>query len=349
MFKTIHHYFRGRWEHYYLRSHWHLVLDLSMSLVVIILTIAVVGLYFYRPSLPNFDKILPDSIVDLNNPPLELSYSIVNPSVKITEGTELKIVFKNNGQADVNNFSLNFLNKDANFSINRLEIIKSDLDFNLNGRELKSAQIKVGEGGEVLLKVYFNQKSSVRNIDWQAQGQYIYSGKLFRTMSDLPSLVVIAELKVQELAYYTSPQGDQLGIGPLPPIVGIPTSYWIFWEAESASDFKNLVFSARLPKGVELGSGRSLLAGEFSYSTSSRQAIWKIAELKGNSSSYRLGFEVQLTPSLEQLGNILPLLTNSRYYGVDALSGKEIKGSFTGITTNLEDDHFNSGEGKVVN
>jgi len=219
----------------------------------------------------------------------------------------------------------------------------------INGREVVLTRIGAGESGEAVLKVYFNQKNpKARAINWQAQSQYVFAAQLLKATMNLSSLTIPAELEVKAAVYYTSPQGDQLGVGPIPPIATVPTNYWVFWEANSAHDFKNLVFSARLPKGVELYGGRSLLAGEFNYSTSSRQVIWKIPNLKGEDSSYRVGFEIQLIPTLEQVGKVLPLLTGGRYYGQDALTGAESSGSLQPLSTNLEGDHFNAGQGEVV-
>lgn len=346
MFKFIHRYLRGRWERYYLKSHWHLVLDLSLLLIIIILAGTVAGLYFYRPNFP-VTKYTPP-VVDLDNPPLELNYSLASSSLRIKEAALLKIDFKNNGTAAIDNIQINLTTVDSNFVVSRLETA-SQSTLKINGREVVLTRIEAGESGEAVLKIYFNQKNSqARAINWQAQSQYIFAAQLLKATINLPSLIIPAELEVKGVAYYTSPQGDQLGIGPLPPIATVPTNYWVFWEASSAHDFKNLVFSARLPKGVELYGGRSLLAGEFNYSTSSRQVIWKIPNLKGGDSSYRLGFEIQLMPTLEQVGQVLPLLTGGRYYSQDALTGAESSGSLNQLSTNLEGDHFNAGQGEVV-
>jgi len=346
MFKFIHRYLRGRWERYYLKSHWHLVLDLSLLLVIVILAGTVVGLYFYHPNFSGIQYTPPT--VDLNNPPLELNYSLASSSLRIKEAAVLKIDFKNNGTVAIDNININLTTTDTNFTVSRLEASDQSA-LKINGREIVLTRIEAGASGEAVLKIYFNQKNlQARSINWQAQSQYIFAGQLLKATINLPVLIIPAELEVKGVVYYTSPQGDQLGIGPLPPIATVPTNYWIFWEANSAHDFKNLVFSARLPKGVELYGGRSLLSGEFNYSTSSRQVIWKIPSLKGGGSSYRLGFEIQLIPTLEQVGKVLPLLTGGRYYGRDALTGAESSGSLQPLSTNLEGDHFNAGQGEVV-
>jgi hypothetical protein len=348
MIKIIHRYFRGRWERFYLRNHWHLVLDLSLSIIIIILVIIVFVFHFYRPNFPWLGDIS-QPIVDLNNPPLELSFSAATSTVKALDGATLIINFENIGPSVINNLIIDFNGGDNNFTLNKLEIAENSAQGIIQGRTLVFPRIASGEGGEVKLKVYFSVKDlSQRVLNWQAKSEYAFGGQILKENNTLPPLTLAADLTVKSYAYYTSPQGDQLGIGPLPPVVGIPTSYWIFWETKSAYDFKNLVFSARLPKGVELASGRSLLSGAFNYSSSSRQIIWKISDLKGNNDSYRLGFEVQLSPITSQVGQILPLLSNFRYYAVDALTGEEISNSLAPLDTDLEADRFNSGQGRVI-
>lgn len=347
MIRIIHRYIRGRWERYYLKNYWHLILDFSLLTIVIMLIAGMAALYFYRPNLPGFS--IPDRVfVDLDNPPLELDFATATSTAKLKDGSILKIGFKNTSASDLKNISIDFNILDKNFSLNRLEGISTSSVMQISGRRVTLSKIEAGSAGEFSLRAYFNAKSKERTINWQAQSQYILGGQALKGSFTLPPLRLAAELTVKDAAYYTSPQGDQLGIGPLPPIVGIPTNYWIFLDAKGNGDFKNLVFSARLPKGIELTGVRSLLAGDFSFSSSTRQIIWKIPKLAAESDSYRLSFEVQLIPEEDQIGQSLPLLSSGQYYGEDILTGEEAKGSFGALTTDLHNDRFNAGQGKVT-
>lgn len=345
MIKIIHRYLRGRWERYYLKSHWHLVLDLSLVLIIIMLAAAISGLYFYRPNLPWLPTYNPPT-VDLNNPPLEEDFSATTSVIKLTDGTDFKITFENNGAAAITNLTINLGTTNKSFLISKLA--SSAGPFVVDGRELKLDHLSPGESGEAVFHVNFNSlNTGDRIIKWRAEESYTFGGQIFRQNWDLPDLTIAAELSLKNAIYYTSPQGDQLGIGPVPPIAGIPTSYWIFWEARGTGDFKNLVVSAHLPQGVGLTSRRSLLSGEFTYNASARQIIWKVPDLKGRSDSYRLGFEIEVTPTTSDIGHILTLLNNSRYSAIDTLTGENKNGLLGNLTSNLETDHFNSGSGQV--
>jgi len=348
MFKIIHRYFRGRFERFYFKSHWHFVLDLSLVIVVICLAISVVVLYLYRPNLPGLGSYARPA-VDLNNPPLALSVNADSAAVGRNEGVPVKIMFKNNGTSAISGLSLALEVSDDNFSLKKIEKINDGSGFDIDNQKISFAKIAAGAGGEADIKVYFNSKSATRIINWRAHSEYSFGGQLLKADFDLPSLKTKAELSVSDAVYYTSPQGDQLGIGPLPPFVGIPTNYWVFFEAQSLDSWNNLIVSARLPKGVELTDSRSLLAGEFNYNPETRQLIWKVPEFFGREEGYHLGFEIQLIPAESQVGQTLPLLNDAKYYATDALTGEEISGSLGELTTDLSQDRFNAGHGQVVN
>ena len=348
MFKSIHRYFRSRFERFYFKSHWHFVLDFSLMIIIVCLLASIIGLYFYRPYLPGFGSSV-HTPVDLNNPPLVLEFSPAEGAAILKDGTALKISFKNSGQVAVADLKISLESSDGNFSLKAVEKTGDGQGYAINGQTIIFSEIAAGTRGEAEVKAYFTAKGEGRAINWRARSTYSVGSQTLKHDFDLPALKVKAEIKVSDAAYYTSPQGDQLGIGPLPPLVSIPTNYWIFFEAQSAADWKNLVVSARLPKGVELTDSRSLLAGDFNYNPETRQLIWKVASLAGRPESYRIGFEIQLTPTADQVGQVLPLLSNPQYYATDALTGEEANGSLDKLTTDLDKDRFNAGQGKVVN
>ena len=349
MIKIINRYFQNRWIRFYTKNLWHLTLDLSLILVMIILAAALFTLRSYQPDFSWLSNMYTAPIIDSNNLPLELNFSVAEPTIRGKDGARLNLSFKNDGLFAINNLKIDFKSSDEDSSLVKLELVDNDARGLINNQTLILKKIAAGESGELELKAYFSvDDSSRRVLNWQAESEYFLAGKSIKATSTLSSLTLKADLTIKNVAYYTSPQGDQLGVGPLPPIVGLPTSYWIFWEAESEYDFKDLVFSARLPKGVELASGRSLLSGDFNYNSSSRQIIWKINDLEGNNDSYRLGFEVQLTPLISQVDQILPILNDFRYHAVDALTGEEKSGAVAPLDTDLKSDHFNSGQGRVI-
>ncbi len=349
MFKAISHYWQRRRERFYLKNRWHLVLDFSLMVIILMLAASLISLYFYHPSTNGFGSFVFKNIpVDLNNPPLDLSFQVANPILKINQPIVLKINYKNNGESEINQLKINLNTSDKNFSLSRL-VLPEGSPSSISGREIILPTIKPQASGELELQVYFAFKNlEARTLNWRAQSTYLYSGQTLTETQVLSVLNLASELKVSAMAYYNSPQGDQLGAGPLPPVVGRPTNYWIFWEAKSNGDFKNLVVSAKLPRGVELATGRSLLAGELKYNAVNRQLVWLVPEISTVADTYRASFEVQLIPTKTEDGLILPLITDFKYYATDALTQEGTAGGADNLTTNLEFDRLNQGQGKVI-
>lgn len=355
MLKIINKHFRYRWDKYYSQNRWHLILDLSLSTIIIILISLIVGLSFYRPTLnPNNSNKTPliNISINLNNPPLRIVSSINDSSFKLKDGVNLKLNLKNNSGYPLKNIKLNLNILDKNFSLDRVELID-----NKNGEifmateELNLINLDANSKQEINLKVYFkNNNPDNRELSWELESAYIVNGQDIQGSIDLPILRLAANLLVDLRAYYNSPQGDQLGAGPLPPLVGLPTNYWVFLEIKADGDFKNFIYSAKLPAGIEITENRSILYGTFSYNKDSRQIIWRVPEVKANSSDYRAGFEVQLIPNIKQVDKVLPFFSTSHYSAEEVGAEKtKISEDIAGPDTSLEYDLINTGQGKVSN
>jgi len=350
MLKFINHHWQLRRERFYLKNRWHLILDFSLGIIIIILVAVVISLNFYHPSLirPFVSTAPTKSEIDLNNPPLVVNFTVASSSISLANGAVLKVDLKNIGNSAIQNIKIDLLSTKHNFTINKIEASNEAENIKIINRQIDLGPLGINENREVMFKVYFKAKDEAeRRIEWQAQSAYLVQDQLIKEAINLPNLNLASELKAEAVVYYHSPQGDQLGSGPLPPLVGLPTNYWVFFEIKSNGDFKDLVFSAKLPKGVELTGSRSLLSGDFKYNAASRQIIWKVAELKNQSDSYRVGFEIQFIPNLNQVDKAVPLITNLNYYARDVVINEEISAGLPNLSTDLDFDRLNKGQGIV--
>lgn len=348
MFKRLGKYWQRRRDRFYGRNRWHLVLDISALVAALVLIVSASALFLYRPAvwpitLGGFSARPP---LDLNNPPLDLDFSLVGQEFEAGQPAIIKISGSNNGVETAKGLRISFALAGSDFSLTRLEA--DDDAVKIEGRTFYFGDIGPSSSRSVTISAYFSpRQEGARKISWQALAEYGYRGEILSETKVLPEVYLTAHLRLSAAAYYTSPQGDQLGVGPLPPRVGQPTNYWIFWDAKSAGDFRGLVVSAKLPLGVEPTGAQSLLAGELKYNPSNRQLIWKVPELRGPLDAYRAGFEVQFIPTANELGKTVSLLGDLQYYSVDSISGREEQGSLDNLTTNLDFDRFNKGQGKV--
>lgn len=354
MLKIINHHFSKRWEKFYGRNHWHLILDLSFLTIIVILLSLIIGLNLYRPvaNTKNDGNITINATpIDLNNPPLDLSANLASLSSNIKEGTILKLSFRNTSNRLLSEFKFDLDVLSKNFDIDHVEIIdNNNSDISVKGTTLSLPDLPADLRGELSLKVHFTAKDeSLKEIDWQINTSYLVSGQSLKATFELPHINLASILKVESRVYYNSPQGDQLGAGPLPPLVGLPTNYWVFLEATSDGDYNNFIYSAKLPVGVELSGNRSILAGELDYNKSSRQIVWRIPLIEAGLNDYRASFEVQLIPSEDQVGKILPFLSSARYSAQEASGAKTKINETSNIPdTNLEFDIINKDSGKIA-
>jgi len=156
-------------------------------------------------------------------------------------------------------------------------------------------------------------------------------------------------IKILSAGYYYSSQGDQLGIGPLPPMVDVKTNYWIFWEiVQNDKDLNNFEISAELPDNVVWTNNKTALSGSLKYGEVSKKVIWTVDQVDKNKGNYKIGFEIGLIPTEQDINSILNLLTNIQYKAIDKSCQQEIKGKLNNITTDLIHDSLAGNKGVIV-
>ena len=159
---------------------------------------------------------------------------------------------------------------------------------------------------------------------------------------------VNSNLSLTQKAYYAPQQGIE-NSGPIPPRVNQTTTYTIIWQIKNYfNDVKNVKIKAILPQGVTLSDALfpEDQASHFSLDSISREIVWLAGNYSGGS-SISLMFQVALTPSPQQQGNVAELIGSASISGEDQSTGKVITAAAPALTTSLPDDPSNSGGGIV--
>jgi hypothetical protein len=350
---NIKHYLQKRFDRFYRLRRWHLILDASLLVIILILLIGLVKMTFFKPDFDFSVWVAPQQFqVDLNNPDVEVNLNLATEAIKLEDGLPVELHLKNKGQIAVSGLKLKLIVNNNDFSILKIttpsayELDKNAID--VSGFEFMVGDLQPGAEINTGFVVYFKARTKVgKVINWSLASEYEVNNQLFKHAMPLADVKVAARINAQAAGYYNSPQGDQLGSGPLPPIVGFPTNFWVFFKVEPSGDFENFVMNAKLPKNVSFTDSTSLLAGTLNYNPSSRQIIWQIDSLTEGGSDYRAGFEVQLTPTKEQIGKEVNLLDNIKFQALDSFTGLKTEGVDSALNTGLEHDSINQGEGKV--
>ena len=339
MFNSLRRLFKKRFSRFYQQKRWRLILDISLIAVILFLAVAVLSLHFYNPKINDFNSwVKPDKKEEsekITEPPVEIDFVWESKIIYPNKTASLTATIKNTADVAVTDYKLIFSSRDSNFAVSG-ELILPDLAANSERAfPLDITILSQAETPEKLVSIKAEQSYQIKN-------------QSFKESYDLPTIKLISTLTVSGATYYNSPQGDQLGSGPLPPVVGLPTNFWIFLKAEADGDFDDFSLSAKLPKNVELTENSSLLAGDLSYNQAARQIVWRVEKIEAELADYRAGFEVQLIPEEGQIGDLAPLLNQLRYQAKDSFAGAPVEGSLINIDTSLEADALNRGEGKVL-
>lgn len=149
-------------------------------------------------------------------------------------------------------------------------------------------------------------------------------------------------------AYFYTSDGDQVGIGPLPPIVGLPTSYLITWTLENAGgDLSDVQFSAQLADNTVWQGEAGLTGGNLSYDAVNRKINWRVAEWPDEAPKKQASFYVSINPTEEMVGKIVPLIKPGEWRADDNWSEKIWRGELPALSSNLDYDSRSKGQGEV--
>lgn len=146
--------------------------------------------------------------------------------------------------------------------------------------------------------------------------------------------------------YFTS-EGDQLGIGPLPPIVGQTTKYWIHWQISPVQrDLSRVRLQAALPSGVSF-TGRAALPDGGELRQVGTSVEWNLPFLPAGTPTVSASFEVAFTPTKEMRGKMVPLVQQGEAQALEDRTETRLRSMLPLLDTRLEGDVRAAGLGTV--
>jgi hypothetical protein len=165
---------------------------------------------------------------------------------------------------------------------------------------------------------------------------------------------VATDLRPDAFARYFTPEGDQLGRGPLPPRVGDTTTYWIFLSLlNTISDADDVVVRAHVPASVEWSGHTSVSLGDpIAFDPATRTLTWRIGRVTrftgGAFPDVGVAFEVGVTPEAGDVGKPLTLLDQITVRGTDTFTKTVVERTGPVVTTDVAGDPRMRGQGNVV-
>ena len=151
-----------------------------------------------------------------------------------------------------------------------------------------------------------------------------------------------------EVRYYTA-EGDQLGRGPLPPVVGKETKYAaLFSVKNTTSDVRNGVLSVVLPSYVTWSGKASVTGGSApTYIASTRTVVWNIGSISSNATE-GLFLELSIIPTEAQRGASPRVVESVQMSGFDTYLEYTLSRTLGSIDSSLSTDALGRGKGTKV-
>ncbi|MFA6603577.1 MAG: hypothetical protein WCT10_01890 [Patescibacteria group bacterium] len=216
--------------------------------------------------------------------------------------------------------------------------------------EAKLMRIEPGESGEVIASFKIKEIIGASDVgadgrpmmEIAARAQYFMDDDLTDPIfadTAVISLPITTKLAIDASAIYYSKDGDQLGIGPLPPQVGETTKYWVFIQITNTTNtVKEALLETWLPENVGWTGRYSVTAGaSMAHLPTNGRILWEIGDIPANASSAgtKVGasFEVELTPTKADAGTAPLLLKEVMLSGVDAVTQTKVRATAPAVTT----------------
>ena len=345
-------WWKMRLDRYYLKTRWYLIVDLVLATILLTLLLVFFYLHYQKPvtvdTTPVSHTEKEETIIPGNS--LIIESEVDKSNIYSEKEFKLKIKVTNVSKTDLTNIDLALLLNNNKFSLSRIKSLSPEASFKVSGRKILLDTLPAGNSQEIWLSLLLkNLPDSPRLIAWKVSGSYQEVNLKKEVSYELPALKLISALSVKAEAYYNSPQGDQLGIGPIPPQVLMPTNYWVFFNLENIGNkLGDLEVSAKLGDNVSFDNTKSLSAGDLIYNAKTRELSWQVKNVEAVSDSYQVGFELQLIPSEKQVGSAPNLLNNLFFVAEDLYTQEKISGKLPLVDTTLPLDPVNKGQGVVV-
>ena len=230
----------------------------------------------------------------------------------------------------------------------------------ITNSELKS--IGAGESGKVRFDITPRNFSTVQRpvIDPSINISVSMNGNR-SSETDVPENVVVDSQYIIKVGSDASLSGQIVrkdgpfeNTGPIPPKAEQATTYTVIWTVDNtSSNVNNAVVTAVLPSYVKW-LGRISPSGEdINYNNVNGQIIWNVGNVGTytmNSSRRRqVAFQISLTPSVTQIGNMLDLVGKTTLTAQDNFTNQPINSNLSSLNTRFStDSSFISGDENVT-
>jgi len=200
----------------------------------------------------------------------------------------------------------------------------------------------LGKGEEGKVEFWVNVKEEWETFSPQDKSFALRDRIILSDVTEEFELKVNSKLEIEQTAYFEDEVfGNQ---GPLPPQVGVPTTYTVVWQAKNLyNDVQNAKVRAVLSAGVSL-TGSVFPEGEsVTFDQVSKEVVWEIGDMSAGTGPFEtapsVAFQIRLTPLESQQGSVAQLIGEARIQADDLFTERSLSATDSPIDTTLPDDN----------
>ncbi|MBI4599007.1 hypothetical protein HY734_02315 [Candidatus Uhrbacteria bacterium] len=292
-----------------------------------------------------------ETTVSIVQPQIRLSHSVTSGAARPGGYMETVVRYENTGETPVEELAI-ALEATSPFAGSVAPVSVGTVDAGASGEVEIRVPIKASIS-QSSTSTYENFEISTRSRGTYKLGDAGEEQQQVTSYGSSVSTKVTSPAVLRSFGRYTSEQGDQLGRGPLPPLVGEETKYWVFWNLSGTTNaLTNVKLTGHLPAGARFTGRQTVSQGDpITYDAATNTITWTASRLTPTfppgSKIIGVAFEVGITPSETQVGTTPTILTDVRLTATDEFTGAVVTASGAAVTTNLPQDIMAKGLGKV--
>jgi len=301
---------------------------------------------YLQETLVNEAKIIPL--------PLQISHGVDADSVRPGGSARVTVTYANAGDEPIMDVRLG-IESTSPFA-------KSNSVFAFPDAYPELARVEPGQGGTVIIdfplyaSIAQSATSVYENIPFttRAVGTFDMNGTNdAATRDDQITRTMTSPVALDAFARYATPSGDQIGRGPLPPMVGETTKYWVFLNLRgTTNELTNVRIEGELGANVSFTGRQTVSTDEgVAYDPATNEIVWSTDSVSPtfspSSKVVGVAFELAITPTEDQAGTTPTLLGFVRVTATDAATGAFVSAGGATITTNLPNDALAAGNATV--
>lgn len=304
-----------------------------------------------------FNQKTTESNISVLHPGLQITSNWSTDTAQPGEQTKLTLQIKNTGGTDFTDLNLiiplprNLINNSATAKANGA-LLKGNTLY-LSSREFPTLKsLTRNQVHEIPLSITIaNQPSgsSEFSLPLSVTATIPNHSEKFAVTANTPTIKLGTFIALTAEAHYYSPEGDQIGRGPLPPKVGKETKYWALLAlTNGTSDVSTVIVSATLAPGVTWTGKTSVTRGrEPVYNPTTRTLTWASSVVPANE-TVSIDFELGISPTEAQRGTIPQLLTAIRATALDPKTNKTLSANAGSLNASLPTDTIGKQKGVRV-